>query len=111
MYMMGVFQRDNVEVTGSAYLGFNDSRMQYKRADASPLAVTDRVTPCKMLGGAPAFKRVVQRASQQGIKVIVDCLARISSSRHHRKFKNLLLHYLDEEGRRRICYGTDGQAR
>ena len=45
------------------------------------------------------------------MKVIVDCLARISSSRHHRKFKNLLLHSLDEEGRRRICYGTDGQAR
>ena len=59
LYMMGVFQRDNVEVTGSAYLGFNDSRMQYKKADASPLAVTDRVTPCKMLGGAPAFNRVV----------------------------------------------------
>lgn len=64
-----------------------------------------------MLGGAPAFNRVVQRARSEGVKVIVDCLARISSSRHHRKFKNLLLHYLDEEGRRRICYGTDGQAR
>jgi len=45
------------------------------------------------------------------MKVIVDCLARVSSSRHHRKFKSLLLEYLDNEGRRRICYGTDGQAR
>lgn len=41
--------------------------------------------------------------------MIVDCLARISSSRHHRKYKELLLHYLDEDGRRKICYGTDGQ--
>ena len=44
------------------------------------------------------------------MKVIVDCLARISSSRFNRKYKNLLLHYLDEDGRRHICYGTDGQA-
>jgi len=44
------------------------------------------------------------------MKIVVDSLARISSSRHHRKYKNLLLHYLDEDGRRHICYGTDGQA-
>ena len=61
-----------------------------------------------MLGGEEGFQRVVKRAKSEGIKVIVDCLARISSSRHHRKFKDLLLHYLDEDGRRRICYGTDG---
>ena len=64
-----------------------------------------------MLGGEQGFLRVVQKAKTEGLKVIVDCLARISSSRHHRKFKDLLLHYLDNEGRRRICYGTDGQAR
>ena len=64
-----------------------------------------------MLGGEPDFLRVVEKAKSEGIKIIVDCLARISSSRHHRKFKDLLLHHLDSEGRRRICYGTDGQAR
>ena len=64
-----------------------------------------------MLGGEQDFLQVVEKAKDQGLKVIVDCLARISSSRHHRKFKDLLLHYLDEDGRRRICYGTDGQAR
>ena len=42
--------------------------------------------------------------------MIVDSMARISSSRHHRKFRDLLLHTLDSEGRRNICYGTDGQA-
>ena len=64
-----------------------------------------------MLGGKEGFARMMDRAKAEGVKVIVDCLARISSSRHHRKFKDLLLHYLDEDGRRRICYGTDGQAR
>jgi hypothetical protein len=44
------------------------------------------------------------------MKIIVDCLARISSSRNHRKYRDLLLYYLDEEGIRKICYGTDGQA-
>ena len=63
-----------------------------------------------MLGGEAEFERVVKKAKQNDIKVIVDCLARISSSRHHRKFKDLLLHYLDKDGRRRICYGTDGQS-
>lgn len=62
-----------------------------------------------MLGGAQAFSSLVKTAKQEGVKVIVDCLARISSSRHHRKYKDLLLHYLDADGRRRICYGTDGQ--
>ena len=43
-------------------------------------------------------------------KIIVDSLARISSCRHYRKYKDLLLNYLDEDGRRHLCYGTDGQA-
>jgi starch synthase len=86
------------------------TQQQYKKPDASPLAVTSRETPCEMLGGKPAFNSMMQRAKNSGVKIIVDCLARISSSRHHRKFKDLLLHYLDMDGRRRICYGTDGQA-
>lgn len=44
------------------------------------------------------------------MKIIVDCLARISSSRSHRKYRDLLLNYLDEDGIRNIYYGTDGQA-
>jgi hypothetical protein len=47
-------------------------------------------------------------AKTQQIKIVIDCLARVSSTRHHRKFRNLLLQYLDEDGRRHICYGTDG---
>ena len=52
----------------------------------------------------------MQQAKESKIKIIIDCVARISSSRHHRKYKDLLLNYLDEQGKRNICYGTDGQS-
>src|SRR3569833_2703945 len=63
-----------------------------------------------MLGGDAGFRKVLTTAKNNKMKIIVDCLSRISSSRHHRKYKELLLYYLDEEGRRKICYGTDGQS-
>ena len=63
-----------------------------------------------MLGGEEGFKKVVDKAKDSKIKIIVDCLARVSSSRMHRKYRDLLLYSLDEDGRRKICYGTDGQA-
>lgn len=63
-----------------------------------------------MLGGQGGFESLMARAKRENIKIIVDSMARVSSSRHHRKFRSLLLNYLDEDGRRNICYGTDGQA-
>lgn len=63
-----------------------------------------------MLGGDEGFKKVMSKAKANKIKIIIDCLARISSSRNHRKYRDLLLYYLDEDGKRNICYGTDGQA-
>ena len=42
--------------------------------------------------------------------MVIDCLSRVSSSRPHRKYKNLLLNYLDEHGMRKICYGADGHS-
>lgn len=63
-----------------------------------------------MHGGDAAFDELMAEAKRQGVKVIADCYARISSSRAHRKYKDLMLHYLDPEGRKKICYGTDGLA-
>lgn len=63
-----------------------------------------------MLGGDEGFKKVMIQAKLSKMKIIIDCLARISSSRNHRKYRDLMLFYLDHEGRRKICYGTDGQA-
>ena len=53
-------------------------------------------------------EKVIELITSGKVKIIVDCLARISSSRHHRKYNSLLLRYLDQDGRRHICYGTDG---
>jgi hypothetical protein len=50
------------------------------------------------------------QAKASKMKIVVDCLSRISSSRNHRKYRDLMLSYLDENGRKNIMYGTDGQA-
>lgn len=108
---MGVFERDNCPVKGTAREGFfNKSHSMLKKENASAYAVTSRDTPCDMLGGHQGFNSLMHQAKKENVKVIVDSLARISSSRHHRKFRDLLLHDLDQDGKRRICYGTDGQA-
>ena len=110
LYLMGVFERDNCPVKGTAKDYYANNTTMMRKENASALAVTSRETPCEMLGGKQAFESLMAKAKKEKIKIIVDCLARISSSRHHRKFRDLLLHYLDEDGRRHICYGTDGQA-
>ena len=84
--------------------------MEFRKEDASPLAVTSRNQPNQMLGGEEGLRGIINKANSLNIKIIVDSLARISSQRHHRKYKDLLLHYLTDEGRRDIFYGTDGQA-
>ena len=70
-----------------------------KKENASAFAVTCRDTPCEMLGGDKGFDSMMQRAKRENIKIIVDSLARISSSRPHRKIRDLLLHSLDNEGK------------
>ena len=100
---MGTLARDNLPT--EEYPG----EYTFKREDASPCAVVTRDTANQMLGGNDGLKAIVKKAKSKNIKIIVDSLARISSSRHHRKYKSLLLNYLDEDGKREICYGTDGQ--
>lgn len=102
---MGTLERDNYPLENK-YTG----NVDFRKDDASPLAAVDRSRANRMLGGDEGLHRIVQRAKENKVKIIVDSLARISSSRHHRKYKDLLLNYLDEDGRRHICYGTDGQA-
>lgn len=65
LYLMGVFQRDNAPIQGNAYQSYGvGAESQFKKADASPLAVTSRTTPCAMLGGEEDFQRVVRGAKQ-----------------------------------------------
>jgi hypothetical protein len=105
VYLMGTLERDNYP-----FLNKYSNDTEYRKDDASPLAAIDRSTVNQMLGGDEGLANVMKAAKNNNVKIIVDSLARISSSRHHRKYKDLLLNYLDEDGRRHICYGTDGQA-
>ncbi len=62
-----------------------------------------------MLGGNRQLQEVVGLADSLGVKIIVDCVARISSARAHRRYKDLILRCLDEKGAEKYCYGTDGR--
>lgn len=57
LYVMGTLERDNY-----AFLNKYSDQVQYRKDDASPLAVTTRDSANKMLGGDHAFSCVVQKA-------------------------------------------------
>jgi hypothetical protein len=63
-----------------------------------------------MLGGEEEFKRLCDYARKIDMKIIVDCLVRVSSSRMHKKYRDLTNYVLDESGKKKIVYGTDGRA-
>jgi len=105
LYVMGALERDNYPMVDK-----QTNEVAFVKPDASFLAVTSRETPNIMHGGKEGFKKVMKTAKDNKVKIIVDSLSRISSSRHHRSYKDLLLYYLDETGKRNICYGTDGQS-
>ena len=48
-----------------------------------------------MLGGPHGFKELTKKAKELNIRVLVDCLTRISSSRAHKKYRDLIIHALD----------------
>jgi hypothetical protein len=105
LYLMGTLERDNYP-----FVNNYNNEVQYRKDDASALAAVDRSRPNKMLGGDLGMKNIMRTANEEGVKIITDALARISSSRYSKKYKDLLLQYLDEDGRVHQCYGTDGQA-
>ena len=63
-----------------------------------------------MLGGEREFGKLLDQAKNHNMKIIVDCLGRISSSRPHRKYLKTLLYTLDSDGKRALCYGADGRS-
>lgn len=106
LYIMGALERDN----NIAYEEHTGASLDIALQDASPMAVTCRSKISNLLGGDPAFFSLMAKAKKLSIKVILDSLTRISSSRSHRRYKDILLHYLDENGKLQICYGTDGHS-
>ena len=98
-YLMGVFERDNGKFSKG-----------YKRPQASPMAITCRKTPCKMLGGSSSFKNLVDESGKVGVKIITDCTTRVSSSRMNSRYEEYLLQYLDETGKKYPFYGSIGRS-
>jgi len=96
LYLMGALERDN---------GKN-----YENKDASPLALVCRRTACSMLGGGKEFKSLLKEADETGVRIIVDCVARISSKHYHRRYKNKLLYTRNQDDLPVVCYGTDGRS-
>ena len=106
IYIMGALERDNNivydEESGRPIDIGNDS--------ACPMAVTSRSNVSSLLGGEKSFLSLMNKAHKLSIKIILDSLSRISSSRAHRKYRNILLRYLDKNGKTQICYGSDGKS-
>ena len=96
LYLMGALERDN--------------GLQLENTMASPFAVTCRQSPCKMLGGDNEFRSLMSEAKTVGTKILVDCLARVSSTHYHRRYKGEEFFVMNETGKLVVCYGTDGRA-
>ena len=52
-----------------------------------------------MLGGENGWQALKQEKIKHGIKVIVDCLTRVSSSRHGKQYRDKLVYEMDETGK------------
>ena len=74
---MGTLERDNYP-----FLNKYSNDIEYRKDDASPLAAIDRSRVNQMLGGEEGLAHVVKTAKQNGVKILVDSLARISSYPH-----------------------------
>lgn len=99
IYLSGVFERDNLPTAEV-----------YRKPNASPMAFTYRTLACKMLGGDEGLKRLITRAHSLGIKVIVDCSVRVSSSHMSKQYEGLRLRAVDDQGRIVFHYGANGKS-
>lgn len=63
-----------------------------------------------MLGGEEGLKTLIKKAHCLGIKILVDCSVRVSSSRMSKRYEGLLLRSVDEKGRIVYNYGANGRS-
>ena len=63
------------------------------------MSVTSRVLPNSMLGGQKMFLELIKKAKLLDIKIIVDSLTRICSSRMAKIYKKHILSTLDNNGK------------
>lgn len=63
-----------------------------------------------MLGGPNGFSDLTKKAKELNVRILVDCLTRISSSRANKKYRDLIIHALDSQGKKTPVFGSDGRA-
>lgn len=107
LYVMGAFERDYNIHYGDEAKG--KSSLIFKRKDASPLAITNRSMPSTVLGGEKGLKELVEVGKDKNVKIILDFVSRVSSSRHHKKYEPYLLYTIDAYGKKQPLYGSDGR--
>ena len=90
LYLIGVLDRDN-EIT-----------------NPSPYSVIDRSSINKTFGTEQEFINIVNEGQKYNMKIFIDLLSRVSSSHYHKKYKKLLLNYMDKQGKVQILYGAQG---
>ena len=91
LYIMGALESDN----NIAYDEETGKAIDIANADASPMAITNRSSISSLLLGEEDFKSLINKEKSFNMKIIVDSLCRISSSRSNRKYLNVLLRNLD----------------
>ena len=106
LYIMGALERDNNIIYDEA----TGTPIDIGNEDSSPMAVTSRDNISSLLGGDKSFISLINKAHKLSMKIIIDSLSRISSSRAHRKYRNILIRYLDKYGKAQLCYGSDGKS-
>ena len=106
LYIMGALERDN----NIAYDEETGKPIDIADNEASPMAITNRGSISSLLGGEDDFKSLVNKAKSLNMKIIIDSLCRISSSRANRKYRKVLLRYLDSHSKLQLCYGSDGKS-
>lgn len=79
-----------------------------KKKTQNPLAVTCRKSVSTFLGGAEDFKKLMSTAKQKKLKILVDCLSRVSAARPNKRYHPHFLYNIDEDGKLLIAYGAEG---
>lgn len=103
--LTGALARDNGESTYTSR-----GEQIYERPDSSPFAVTCRASPCEIVGGVSGFHCLMNEANRIDMKILVETLSRVASSRPHRKYNPHVLHTIDHTGKKMLLYGTDGRS-
>ena len=97
---LDVYKRTN-NITLLYLIGVSET----KTKNSYLFSPVDKTTPSKFFGGEKSFNKLLEKAKNLGLKIVIDHSSCVSSSGYHRKYKNLFVNLGENEGRHQ---GTDG---